>query len=536
MAEANLNIKELDLVTTTMSNKSVAQTGCNSFGLVTTDKDDAGNTVPIMCTGLLTELPSFSISPTYDLSPGKTVLDLYTDVFKKDEFDVAAVLMAASNTNYDAKAFEWQNLIQAGPMTRGMFKSVSYGDFSLKFKVYAQNAFGQSPINEWKALLSKFAAPSLYASTSASTLLNNIEGALSILGDNGETISAELNKGGLRHVEQNESTKRKKLVTWKMKQVYDLLNKFCGFLNGLFPADISIEFMGYSGSAVTASSKSKTFVPIFKIVKTGNSATKSYINTDGKMKNFEEIDKGLFFPDRKSVYWFRLPNGTVAVNAGNQGEYLQDFTESKFYKKTFPAAAADNKSKFKEFLINTLVKDYYFETLFKDKDDVQQAPYQGTYVKLLDGNKPGDERKILNEILDQIWAKLNAYDIEEDSGSFISNLAEHTENILDNVESFIDDCGFLNNYGKNRVYEELNSKTLIGEKLWHLYIYYPWLFNTPITVCITDWSFTPSKQLQADGTPVYHEVEIKCKMDQLPSRERWDDSFSVFCQIAAKSN
>lgn len=83
MAEANLNTKELDLVTTTMSNKSVAQTGCNSFGLVTTVKNDAGNTVPIMCTGLLTELPSFSISPTYDLSPGKTVLDLYTDVFKK---------------------------------------------------------------------------------------------------------------------------------------------------------------------------------------------------------------------------------------------------------------------------------------------------------------------------------------------------------------------------------------------------------------------------------------------------------------------
>lgn len=117
--------------------------------------------------------------------------------------------MAASNTEYDAKAFEWQNLIQAGPMTRGMFKSVSYGDFSLKFKVYAQNAFGQSPIHEWKALLSKFAAPSVYASTSASALLDNIEGALTILGDNGQTISAELNKGRRGSVVQNESTKKR---------------------------------------------------------------------------------------------------------------------------------------------------------------------------------------------------------------------------------------------------------------------------------------------------------------------------------------
>ena len=529
MAEANINKKELDLVTTTMSNKSVAQAGCNSFGLVTIEDDGNGNPEPVMCTGLLTELPSFSISPTYDLSPGKTVLDLYTDVFKKDEFDVAAILMAASNSNNN-NAFEWQNVMQAGPMTRGMFKSVSYGDFSLKFKIYEQNTFGQSPIDEWKALLSKLATPSIFATSSAKTLLDNIQGALTMLENNSVAIVDELNKGRLQASRPNNVTQKKRLIEYKRSKSKELLEKFCEILNTsarTFDAasEISIEFDDFFESKMTPAQKYKVYVPKFKVVKNGI-PTVSFINRPFYSQKFKLVNDSKLEASRDDAYWFKCSN------TGRSGEYLKDFNESAFYNKVLNGI--NTETKFKEIFLKFLAIDNFYNVLIDGKTTEQQAKYLGMGSDLKDATKTNNNHWRLVQTVNELWELLHATDIPEAPTSFINRLAEHTENTLNNVNQFIESTGFLNNYGENRVYEDMNRHTRIGEKLWHLYIYYPWFFKKPITVCITDWSFTPSKQLQKDGKPAYHEIEIKCKMDQIPSRETWDKLFSDICYVSAK--
>lgn len=533
MAEANINEKELDLVTTTMSNKSVAQAGCNSFGLVTIEDDGNGNPVPVMCTGLLTELPSFSISPTYDLSPGKTVLDLYTDVFKKDEFDVAAVLMAASNSNYNNNAFEWQNVMQAGPMTRGMFKSVSYGDFSLKFKIYEQNTFGQSRIDEWKALLSKLATPSITAASSAKALLDNIQGALTILGDNGDAIVRELNKGRRHASTPNSVTKKIRLIDYKRHKSAELLEKFCNILNSSRTPDatseISIEFDGFFETKITPGQAFKVYVPKFKVVKNGT-ATVSFINMTGlvwkepALVNVSKLE-GIIWSSRDDAYWFKCPNI-------GRSEPLEDFNESTFYGNVLNS---QNKAeKFKDIFINFLGIKNFYDVLIEGKNTEQKAKYSVMELDLKNTVDTNTTRFRLEQTVNELWNLLQATEIPEAPTSFINRLAEHTENTLKNVNQFITSTGFLNNYGENRVYEDLNRHTRLGEKLWHLYIYYPWFFKKPITVCITDWSFTPSKQLQKDGKPAYHEIEIKCKMDQIPSRETWNKLFSDICYVSAE--
>lgn len=537
MAEVNENIKELELVTTSMSNSTAAKSGCNSFALVTSVSDVGSSDVyPVMCTGLLTDLPSFSISPAYDLSPGKSLLDLYTNAFKKDEFDVAAVLMSSMNNSTDETS-PWVNTIQAGALTRGMFKSVSYGEFNLKFKIYTQKAFGQSTVSEWRDLLTKFAVPSKSTVQSAGTLLNNIEGALAHLNAGGQTIIENLKEGRTVNPKPNKNTEKRMLIDWKITELTKLFTKYCNILSGLNSV-YTIKFKGFHKKMteqVAGQYSAIQYTPIFNF-----NGTDMLIKDCISWSDFHIVDRYTSGAAKltegnydSGSWWFQ--NATPTAGKQKAVDNMKDYRESQFGEnKAFAADMEHLGECLKDKIGNTFLKNLK-EACKKEKNGTIRNAAEQHETNLINNNSY--EYKEIESTINAIINTVSTTSLPEnntDEESLFGKISKHIECVTERIDAYVNDSGFLSNYSDNRVYETLNAKNYLGEKLWHLYIYYPWLFKRPITVGISEWSITPAKILGYNKQPVYHEIEIKCKMDQIPSVYTWDATFSEFCDAAAQ--
>lgn len=102
---------------------------------------------------------------------------------------------------------------------------------------------------------------------------------------------------------------------------------------------------------------------------------------------------------------------------------------------------------------------------------------------------------------------------------FKANTSFSTQNLADSLDNLLDTT--VNNYGnyrdkngnyiKDRV-KSVSSKSL-GASLFKLKLY-PWLFARELIVFVDNWSYTHSKEVDAQGRSLYTDFSISCSLDQ----------------------
>lgn len=173
-AYENIQTKDVNLNT---DNKLLKEYGNNYFELITYDQGLNNNKLggQLKLAGVLKDMPSFSMSCTWDKGPAASISDTVKGF-------MCAPLMEMMTT-MGGRDRAWMSLDEG---TDRVYKTTSRPSFTLNFKLYPNEVIGSEKLTEWKTwlkALSLYTMPSVDAKVSINAMANNTLNGLYGCGD-----------------------------------------------------------------------------------------------------------------------------------------------------------------------------------------------------------------------------------------------------------------------------------------------------------------------------------------------------------------
>lgn len=173
-AYKNVQTKDVNLNT---DNKLLEEYGNNYFELITYDQGLNNSKLggQLKLAGVLKDMPSFSMSCTWDKGPAASISDTVKSF-------MCAPLMEMMTT-MGGRDRAWMSLDEG---TDRVYKTTSRPSFTLNFKLYPNEVIGSEKLTEWKTwlkALSLYTMPSVDAKVSINAMANNTLNGLYGCGD-----------------------------------------------------------------------------------------------------------------------------------------------------------------------------------------------------------------------------------------------------------------------------------------------------------------------------------------------------------------
>lgn len=204
-AYKNVQTKDVNLNT---DNKLLEEYGNNYFELITYDQglnnSELGGQLKLA--GVLKDMPSFSMSCTWDKGPAASISDTVKS------FMCAPIMEMMTTMGGRDRA--WMSLDEG---TDRVYKTTSRPSFTLNFKLYSNEVIGSEKLTEWKTwlkALSLYTMPSVDAKVSINAMANNTLNGLYGCGDLIKNTFDSFQKGfsNAFDSEKNEAVSDKSLI------------------------------------------------------------------------------------------------------------------------------------------------------------------------------------------------------------------------------------------------------------------------------------------------------------------------------------
>lgn len=173
-AYKNVQTKDVNLNT---DNKLLEEYGNNYFELITYDQGLNNSKLggQLKLAGVLKDMPSFSMSCTWDKGPAASISDTVKSLM--------CAPLVEMMTTMGGRDRSWMSLDEG---TDRVYKTTSRPSFTLNFKLYPNEVIGSEKLTEWKTwlkALSLYTMPSVDAKVSINAMANNTLNGLYGCGD-----------------------------------------------------------------------------------------------------------------------------------------------------------------------------------------------------------------------------------------------------------------------------------------------------------------------------------------------------------------
>jgi hypothetical protein len=173
-AYKNVQTKDVNLNT---DNKLLKEYGNNYFELITYDQGLNNSKLggQLKLAGVLKDMPSFSMSCTWDKGPASSISDTVKSFM--------CAPLVEMMTTMGGRDRAWMSLDEG---TDRVYKTTSRPSFALNFKLYSNEVIGSEKLTEWKTwlkALSLYTMPSVDAKVSINAMANNTLNGLYGCGD-----------------------------------------------------------------------------------------------------------------------------------------------------------------------------------------------------------------------------------------------------------------------------------------------------------------------------------------------------------------
>lgn len=173
-AYKNVQTKDVNLNT---DNKLLEEYGNNYFELITYDQGLNNSKLggQLKLAGVLKDIPSFSMSCTWDKGPAASISDTVKSFM--------CAPLVEMMTTMGGRDRAWMSLDEG---TDRVYKTTSRPSFTLNFKLYPNEVIGSEKLTEWKTwlkALSLYTMPSVDAKVSINAMANNTLNGLYGCGD-----------------------------------------------------------------------------------------------------------------------------------------------------------------------------------------------------------------------------------------------------------------------------------------------------------------------------------------------------------------
>ena len=173
-AYKNVQTKDVNLNT---DNKLLEEYGNNYFELITYDQGLNNSKLggQLKLAGVLKDMPSFSMSCTWDKGPAASISDTVKSFM--------CAPLVEMMTTMGGRDRAWMSLDEG---TDRVYKTTSRPSFTLNFKLYPNEVIGSEKLTEWKTwlkALSLYTMPSVDAKVSINAMANNTLNGLYGCGD-----------------------------------------------------------------------------------------------------------------------------------------------------------------------------------------------------------------------------------------------------------------------------------------------------------------------------------------------------------------
>ena len=173
-AYKNVQTKDVNLNT---DNKLLEEYGNNYFELITYDQglNNSKFGGQLKLAGILKDMPSFSMSCTWDKGPASSISDTVKSFM--------CAPLVEMMTTMGGRDRAWMSLDEG---TDRVYKTTSRPSFTLNFKLYPNEVIGSEKLTEWKTwlkALSLYTMPSVDAKVSINAMANNTLNGLYGCGD-----------------------------------------------------------------------------------------------------------------------------------------------------------------------------------------------------------------------------------------------------------------------------------------------------------------------------------------------------------------
>ena len=163
-AYKNVQTKDVNLNT---DNKLLEEYGNNYFELITYDQGLNNSKLggQLKLAGVLKDMPSFSMSCTWDKGPAAAISDTVKNLMCSPLLEMM--------TTMGGRDRSWMSLDEG---TDRVYKTTSRPSFTLNFKLYSNEVIGSEKLTEWKTwlkALSLYTMPSVDAKVSINAMANN---------------------------------------------------------------------------------------------------------------------------------------------------------------------------------------------------------------------------------------------------------------------------------------------------------------------------------------------------------------------------
>ena len=160
----NVQTKDVNLNT---DNKLLEEYGNNYFELITYDQGLNNSKLggQLKLAGVLKDMPSFSMSCTWDKGPAAAISDTVKNLMCSPLLEMMITMGGRDRS--------WMSLDEG---TDRVYKTTSRPSFTLNFKLYPNEVIGSEKLTEWKTwlkALSLYTMPSVDAKVSINAMANN---------------------------------------------------------------------------------------------------------------------------------------------------------------------------------------------------------------------------------------------------------------------------------------------------------------------------------------------------------------------------
>lgn len=489
------------LIVSPQYNKSRTTTyggDCSDFMLSTYTKDEGTITLQ----GVLSEMPSFSMTPKYEEGPGEAISEQLSKFMCNDIMTVANAIGPVDTSN-GAK-----NIIATGAVTRRMYAGVDYNSIDLKFRVFYNYNHGMLSFDSWAKTLSKYATPDTANGPTFANFSNNIKAAAKNMYSAGKEVMGNLNFNDVEAGDTQLAKRKDKAAKFEKKAV-DLDNAL-----SLLNTAIAEKYPKARWFRLVVNGSKDANADI-KRMKDHASKTVFVPDDDGITTDTEFLlqisEKGGYDPDHYNGGWDVLESdGTVDWDAtGDDGRvwyvdeacYSLDEDESKMF--------VDNFSMYFETETNNcIVKCMNNNPEYFDKN-VQATDLDEWYTNEMQKTAGESKLKAAMEEIMKIGGE------KPDDKTIRDRLTDsRVKQALDNVGEVA-----VARYNPGRVQHAFNKENMLGIRLWNLRIF-TWIFASSLPVYIKSWSYKPSEEYK-DNMPLYYDFSISCMLDQVISRDLW---------------
>ena len=204
-AYENIQTKDVNLNT---DNKLLKEYGNNYFELITYDQGLNNSKLggQLKLAGVLKDMPSFSMSCTWDKGPASSISDTVKNLMCSPLLEMM--------TTMGGRDRSWMSLDEG---TDRVYKTTSRPSFTLNFKLYSNEVIGSEKLTEWKTwlkALSLYTMPSVDAKVSINAMANNTLNGFYGCGDLIKNTFDSFQKGfsNAFDSEKNEAASDKSLI------------------------------------------------------------------------------------------------------------------------------------------------------------------------------------------------------------------------------------------------------------------------------------------------------------------------------------